>query len=629
MLHKHFRATVVAAALASAFIPAAHAATEQNQASSAILFQGFHWNSATGSWYADLQSKAADLKDLGVTHVWFPPPSDAASTQGYLPRQLNVLDSSYGSEAALTSAISALSAQGISSVADIVINHRVGTTNWADFTNPTWDCRAVVSNDEWSGHCGNADTGDGYSAARDIDHTQTFVQNDLKTWIGTRLKGVGFSGIRYDFSKGYGATYAGLYHDAMNPNFCVGEVWTTLDYNNVDAHRQQLMNYVDGNGGKCGAFDFTTKGLLNDALANNNYYRLKDSSGKPAGGIGWWAQKMVIFVDNHDTGPSETCSSGQNLWPVPCDKVMQGYAYILTHPGVPTIYYPHVYNWGLRADIKTLVDARKAAGVTSTSAVSIQQAVSGLYAAIITGSNYQLAMKIGPNSWSPSGTWTLVASGTNYAVWKAGSSGGDTVPPTVPTGLAATNVTASSATISWSASSDAYGVTGYKVARNGGTPVSVTTTTYTDTGLTAGTTYSYTVQAYDAAGNISAASTPLSVTTTGTSTCTTNVTFTIANANTSYGENLYVVGNQTAIGSWTPASAFALTIQGSGANVPWSGTVSLPCSTAVQYKYIKRNPSTGSVVWESNQSTTSGNREFTTSSTSGATTALSDGNFKF
>jgi alpha-amylase len=536
MLHKHFRTAVAAAALAAALTPAAHAATEQNQASSAILFQGFHWDSANGSWYANLQSKAADLKDLGVTHVWFPPPSDAASTQGYLPRQLNILDSSYGTEAALTSAISALSAQGISSVADVVINHRVGTTNWADFTNPTWDCRAVVSNDEWSGHCGNADTGLGYAAARDIDHTQTFVQNDLKTWIGTRLTGVGFTGIRYDFALGYGASYAGLYHDAMNPNFCVGEVWTTLDYNNVDAHRQLLMNYVDGNGGKCGAFDFTTKGLLNDALANNNYYRLQDSTGKPAGGIGWWAQKMVTFVDNHDTGPSETCSAGQNLWPVPCDKVMQGYAYILTHPGIPTIYYPHVYDWGLRANIKALVDARKAAGITSTSAVSIQQAVSGLYAAIITGTNYQLAMKIGPNSWTPSGNWTLVASGTNYAVWKAGSTGG---------------------------------------------------------------------------------------------TCTTNVTFTIANANTSYGENLYVVGNQTALGSWAPASAAALTIQGSGANVPWTGTVSLPCSTAVQYKYIKRNPSTGSVVWESNQSTSSGNREITTSATSGATTAINDGSFKF
>ncbi len=397
----------------------AQAATEQNKASSAILFQGFHWHSANSSWYGNLQGKAGDLKDLGITHVWFPPPSDAASLEGYLPRQLNVLNSSYGNETALKNAISALNGQGIKSVVDVVINHRVGTANWADFTNPSWDCRAVTSNDEWSGRCGTADTGDGYAAARDLDHRQTFLQNDLKTWLSSRLKGVGFSGIRYDYSKGYGPGYAGLYHDAFNgngtaPNFCVGEIWTDLDYNNVDGHRQQLMNYVDGNGGKCGAFDFTTKGLLNQALSANEYWRLRAGDGKPAGGIGWWAQKMVTFVDNHDTGPSQSCGSGQNHWPVPCGKVMQGYAYVLTHPGIPTVYYPHVYDWNLRTAIKTMIQLRKEKGITSTSSVAIQRADQGLYAAIINGN---LAMKIGPNSWSPGSGWTLRTSGDQYAIW--------------------------------------------------------------------------------------------------------------------------------------------------------------------------------------------------------------------
>ena len=102
------------------------------------------------------------------------------------------------------------------------------------------------------------------------------------------------------------------------------------------------------------------------------------------------------------------------------------------------------------------------------------------------------------------------------------------------------------------------------------------------------------------------------------------VTFTITNANTSLGQNVYVVGNQTAIGNWTPANGFILTIQGSGANVPWTGTVTLPASTAIQYKYVKWNGSTA--VWESNQTTTSGNREFT--SCASGTQARGDGNFK-
>lgn len=420
-MQKQFRVLGIALALTSAFASAsAIAATQQAGASKAILLQGFHWNSPnyTGpNWLQTLGGKAADLKDLGITHVWFAPASDSADANGYLPRQLNVLSNSYGTETDLKNAVSALKGQGIQSIADIVINHRVGTANWADFTNPTWDCRAVVSNDEWTGHCGNADSGDGYGSARDLDHSQSFVQADIKTWMA-KLKADGFTGIRYDFAKGYAPSYAKTYHDAFNPDFCVGEIWTNLDINNVDAHRQLEMNYINGTGNTCAAFDFTTHGLLVQVLNNNDYWRLKDSAGKPAGAIGWWGQMSVTFVDNHDTGPSETSSTGQNLWPVPAGSVMQGYAYILTHPGIPTVYYPHVYNWNLRAGIKSLIQARTSAGVTSTSAVSIQQATTGLYAAIITGTSGKLAMKIGPNSWSPGTGWTLLTSGTNYAVWK-------------------------------------------------------------------------------------------------------------------------------------------------------------------------------------------------------------------
>lgn len=408
----------IAGALALSLVlstPFTQAATQQNIASTAIMMQGFHWTSSSqANWYGTIQAKAADMKNLGITHVWFPPASDAGSKEGYLPRQLNVLDSSYGTETALKAATAALTAQGIKSVADIVINHRVGTANWADFTNPTWDCRAVVNNDEWTGKCGNADSGDGYSAARDIDHSQAFVQTDIKNWMNNRLKADGFSGWRFDYSKGYASGYTKIYHDATAPDFCVGEIWTNLDYNNVNAHRQILMDWINGNAGTCATFDFTTKGLLNQALSANEYWRLKATDGKPQGAIGWWAQKQVTFVDNHDTGPSGSCGQGQNHWPVPCDKVMEGYAYILTHPGIPSIYWTHVYDWNLRAGIQALINVRKSKGLTSTSSVAIQQATTGLYAAIINGN---VAMKIGPNSWSPGAGWTLATSGNNYAVW--------------------------------------------------------------------------------------------------------------------------------------------------------------------------------------------------------------------
>ncbi|MGX1493070.1 glycoside hydrolase family 6 protein [Streptomyces tendae] len=100
------------------------------------------------------------------------------------------------------------------------------------------------------------------------------------------------------------------------------------------------------------------------------------------------------------------------------------------------------------------------------------------------------------------------------AVPTGGTDPGDTSAPTAPTGLRATAKTASSVSLAWTAATDNVGVTGYDVYRDG-TRVGSTTagTTYTDTGLSAATAYGYTVRARDAAGNVSAASTALSVTT--------------------------------------------------------------------------------------------------------------------
>jgi glucosylceramidase len=100
--------------------------------------------------------------------------------------------------------------------------------------------------------------------------------------------------------------------------------------------------------------------------------------------------------------------------------------------------------------------------------------------------------------------------------WPAGGASGDTTPPTTPANLAATGTTSTSTNLSWTASTDNVGVTGYLVYRNGTQVGTSTSTGYTDAGLTASTTYSYTVRARDGAGNLSPASNTLSVTTTST-----------------------------------------------------------------------------------------------------------------
>ncbi len=92
-------------------------------------------------------------------------------------------------------------------------------------------------------------------------------------------------------------------------------------------------------------------------------------------------------------------------------------------------------------------------------------------------------------------------------------SGSDLQAPTVPQNLSATAVSPSQVNLTWSASTDNVGVTGYKVFRDSVQIGTSATASYSDTTATAATTYSYQVSAHDAAGNNSALSTAANVTT--------------------------------------------------------------------------------------------------------------------
>jgi glucosylceramidase len=109
-------------------------------------------------------------------------------------------------------------------------------------------------------------------------------------------------------------------------------------------------------------------------------------------------------------------------------------------------------------------------------------------------------------------SYTLPAKAVATFTWNP-SSTGDTTPPSAPTGLTASGTTANSTTLSWNPSTDNVGVTGYDVLRNGTRVATTASTSYTDTGLTPSTAYAYTVEAYDAAGNVSAASNTANITT--------------------------------------------------------------------------------------------------------------------
>jgi hypothetical protein len=135
---------------------------------------------------------------------------------------------------------------------------------------------------------------------------------------------------------------------------------------------------------------------------------------------------------------------------------------------------------------------------------------------------------VGSDSTAPySFTWSATAVGSHTLQARARDAAGntgasstvtvtvpaDTTAPGAPGTPSASNVTASSVTLSWAAAADDRGVAGYQVLRDGAVVGTPTGLSFTDTGLSAGTTYSYTVRAVDAAGNVGAASGPVSVST--------------------------------------------------------------------------------------------------------------------
>ncbi|WP_106791349.1 M14 family zinc carboxypeptidase [Aquimarina sp. Aq78] len=98
------------------------------------------------------------------------------------------------------------------------------------------------------------------------------------------------------------------------------------------------------------------------------------------------------------------------------------------------------------------------------------------------------------------------------------SSAPDTEAPSVPTGLTTSSVTSSTIGLSWNASTDNIGVSGYEIYQGATLVTTATSTSYTVTGLTPNTTYTFSVKAKDAAGNTSSSSNTASETTSDTST---------------------------------------------------------------------------------------------------------------
>lgn len=100
---------------------------------------------------------------------------------------------------------------------------------------------------------------------------------------------------------------------AMN----VGEYWVDMNWGDggleydQNGPRQAVCDFISSADKALPMFDFPTKGILQEAVKNCEYWRLRDPNNKPTGVLGWWPSKSVTFVDNHDTGAlPDACRTG-------------------------------------------------------------------------------------------------------------------------------------------------------------------------------------------------------------------------------------------------------------------------------------------------------------------------------
>ncbi|KAK3223107.1 hypothetical protein Dsin_010132 [Dipteronia sinensis] len=390
-----------------------------------ILCQGFNWEShKSGRWYMELKGKAAELSSLGFSVIWLPPPTESVSPEGYMPKDLYNLNCRYGNIDELKETVKTFHEVGIKVLGDVVLNHRCAHNQnqngiWNIFGGRlNWDDRAVVADDPHFQGRGNKSSGDNFHAAPNIDHSQDFVRKDIKEWLCWLRNEIGYDGWRLDFVRGFWGGYVKDYLDATEPHFAVGEYWDSLSYtygemdHNQDAHRQRIVDWINATNGTAGAFDVTTKGILHAALERCEYWRLSDRKGKPPGVVGWWPSRAVTFIENHDTG------STQGHWRFPGGKEMQGYAYILTHPGTPSVFYDHIFSH-YKSEIAVLISLRKRHKINCRSNIKITKAERDVYAAVV---DEKVAMKIGPGHYDPpSGpqSWSSVLEGKDYKVWES------------------------------------------------------------------------------------------------------------------------------------------------------------------------------------------------------------------
>ncbi len=364
-----------------------------------VMLQGFYWDSYSETSWTALTNKADTLSKY-FNLIWVPNSGNCNGTSmGYNPIYWYNETSSFGNETELKNMINKFKAKGTGIIEDVVINHRNGATRWTDFpteTNPydnqtysmglsdicqtdeyNTDTNAQAERTTYGSATGANDTGDDFNGCRDLDHTSTNVQTNVKAYLKYLLNYLGYAGFRYDMVKGYSSYYTGMYNTDCNPTYSVGEYWDNAT---------NIVNWINGtkvNGViQSAAFDFELKTTINNVF-NSTYPTVSGLSNKGIAANESMNRYAVTFVDNHDTYRSNKLNN----------NVLAANAFILAMPGTPCIFWPH---WVADStELKKMILARKEAGVNNQSYITTQKEYGGGYVTEVTGTNARILVETG------------------------------------------------------------------------------------------------------------------------------------------------------------------------------------------------------------------------------------------
>lgn len=396
---------------------------------SGVMLQGFYWDSFKETKWTTLEKQAAELGNY-FSLVWLPQSGNCGDgkSMGYNPLYYWNQNSSFGTEAELRSLIKTFKANGIGTIADVVVNHRGTMTNWVDFPAETYNGVTyqmlptdICADDDggetkkWASKNGyqlsaNNDTGEGWSGMRDLDHKSTNVQKCVKAYTKYLVDDLGYTGFRYDMVKGFSASYVADYNNHAGVQFSIGE-----NFGNVE----EAKRWIDGakyNGTRMSAaFDFQFHYTLAKAVKEKNWTYLNAKAYHLVSSGSEYNRYAVTFVENHDTqyrSPSETGSEAISSDIRACN------AYLLAMPGTPCVFLKHWIDY--KKDIKMMIEARKLAGITNTSTYTNMRQERGLSAIAVRGEgNKMLLAVVGPNAatYTPTAAFRKLCEGEGYVYY--------------------------------------------------------------------------------------------------------------------------------------------------------------------------------------------------------------------